>query len=468
MKKLIGKNTSELNEVKTVMQELEAIIASSYDGLFITDGNGVVLRMNTAYERLTGIKAEEVVGKNMKNLIDVGYYDQSVTLLVMEKKERITITQNIKGNHEYLVTGNPIFDNEGKLFRVVTNVRDITELARLQAQIKKSKERTLQYQTELSHLRSIQMNTSDIIFRSQSMEKVVATARKIANVDSTVLITGESGTGKELVAKLIHGDGKGVDKPFIKINCAALPENLLESELFGYEKGAFTGAGKEGKPGLFELAHNGTLFLDEIGDMPPALQVKILRALQEREIMRVGGTKPISINVRIIAATHRDLTKMVECGTFRDDLYYRLMVVPIHLPPLRSRREDIPMLIWHFLDKYNKKFSYNKSFSAAVFDKLTEYEWKGNVREMENIIERMVVTSNEDELSVEYLPEYIRKKIVSPTKNMTMKDVLDKTEANLLAAAYQEYLSWERVAVELGIDRATAYRKARKYGLYKK
>ncbi|MBP2641011.1 MAG: norR 9 [Firmicutes bacterium] len=468
MKKATGEHISELNEAKTVMRELEAIIASSYDGLFITDGNGVVLRMNAAYERLTGIKADEVVGKNMKDLIDVGYYDQSVTLLVMEKKERITITQNIRGSHEYLVTGNPIFDGKGQLFRVVTNVRDITELARLQEQIKKTKERTLQYQTELSHLRSMQMDTKDIIFRSQSMEKVLATARKVANVDSTVLITGESGTGKELIAKLIHGAGKGVKQPFIKINCAALPEQLLESELFGYEKGAFTGAGKEGKPGLFELAHNGTLFLDEIGDMTPALQVKILRALQEREIMRVGGTKPVSVKVRIIAATHRDLTKMVDAGAFRDDLYYRLMVVPIHLPPLRSRREDIPMLIWHFLDKYNKKFSYNKLFSAAAIDKLTEYEWKGNVREMENIIERMVVTSSDDELSVEHLPEYIRKKTYSPTKNMKMKEMLAQAEANLLADAYQEYLSWDRVAVELGIDRATAYRKARKYGLCKK
>ncbi|MCX7780692.1 MAG: sigma 54-interacting transcriptional regulator [Negativicutes bacterium] len=459
--------SSELNYVKGLMHELEAIINSSYDGMFITDGNGVVLRLNRAYERITGIKAAEVVGKTMQQLVAEKYYDQSVSVLVMEKGERITINQTVKGDRKLLVTGNPIFDGAGKLFRVVTNVRDVTELSVLQEQLTKSKEQTLKYETELSHLRSQQMEENEIVYRSRSMAQAIAVATKVAEVDSNVLITGDSGTGKELIAKLIHKRGKGVAKPFIKINCAALPEQLLESELFGYEAGAFTGAKKEGKPGLFELAHNGTLFLDEVGDMPPVLQVKLLRAIQEKEIMRVGGTKPIKVNVRIIAATHRNLAEMAEKGAFRRDLYYRLMVVPIHLPPLRDRKEDIPLLIVHFLEKVNKRFGYNKTLCPKLVDKLVEYSWPGNVRELENIMERMIVTATDDELTTDHLPESIQIKTLLPKKGTKLKLAVEQAEAFLLAETYKEYRSWQKVAEVLEVDRATVYRKAKGYGLLK-
>jgi PAS domain S-box-containing protein len=464
---ILENTSSELNNVKRLMYELEAIINSSYDGMFITDGAGVVLRLNHAYERISGIQASEIVGKDMKRLVDEKYYDQSVTLLVMERRERITINQTVKGNRKLLVTGNPIFDEEGNLFRVVTNVRDITELVNLQDQLTKTKEQTLKYKTELSHLRSMQMEENDIIFRSRAMAQAIATAVKVADVDSTVLITGDSGTGKELIAKLIHKKGKGVVKPFIKINCAALPEQLLESELFGYEGGAFTGAKKEGKPGLFELAHNGTLFLDEIGDMPLVLQVKLLRAIQEKEIMRVGGSKPVRVNVRIIAATHRDISKMVADGSFRKDLFYRLMVVPIHLDPLRDRKEDIPLLIVHFIDSFNKHFSFHKTVCPQAVDKLVDFSWPGNVRELENVIERMMVTSTDNELTVEHLPEFVRNKSFLPKRGTKLKAAVEETEAYLLEEAYKQHLSWQKVAEALDIDRATAYRKAIRYGLIK-
>ncbi len=369
----IEKVSTELRSVKELFKELEAIISSSYDGIFITDGDGVVLRINDAYERITGIKAGEVVGKNMKYLVADGYFDESVTLLVIERQQTITINQTVKQDRKILVTGNPIFDEQGSLFRVVTNVRDITELANLQSQLIKTKEQTLKYKTELSHLRALQIQDKEIISRSSNMARVIELAMKIANVDSNVLITGESGTGKELIAKLIHKQGISAANPFVKINCAAIPEQLLESELFGYEGGAFTGARKEGKPGLFELAHNGTLFLDEVGDLPLLLQGKLLRAIQEKEVMRVGGTKAIIINARIIAATHQDINNMVKEGTFREDLYYRLMVVPICLPPLRERKEDIPLLIMHFIDKFNTHFGYNKKIMPQVIDKLVGY-----------------------------------------------------------------------------------------------
>jgi len=447
--------------------ELAAIVNSSYDGIFITDSEGNVLRFNKAYERITGIEFKDAVGKNMYNLVQEGMYDQSVTLLVIQTKKTETINQVIKRtNKTVLVTGNPIFDQQGNLFRVVTNVRDVTDLVNLQNQLSASKEQSRKYKAELEHLRSMHTQHADIIYRSQAVAHVIELATKVADVDSNVLITGESGTGKELIAKLIHKAGKGSKKPFIKINCGAIPEQLLESELFGYEAGAFTGAKKEGKPGMFELANDGTLFLDEIGDLPAVLQVKLLRAIQEKEVMRVGGLKPIKVNVRIVTATHRDLLSMVKNKQFREDLYYRLMVVPIKIPPLRERREDVPLLVMHFLDKFNSKFNFNKYLAPSVIDSFMEYSWPGNVREMQNVIERMVVTSVEDELSEHYLPDTIYKKTAYiPAKTAKLKEAMDETEAYLIRQAHLKYGSWQKVAIELGVDRTTIFRKAAKYGL---
>ena len=459
---------TELLLTQQLLHELEAIISSSYDGIFITDGNGIVLRINNAYERITGIKAIEVLGKNMKYLVKSGYYDESVTLLVMKNRETVTINQTVKKDRKILVTGNPIFDGQGNLFRVVTNVRDITQLVNLQSQLIKTKEEKLKYKTELSHLRALHIEDKETISRSPEMERVIELAIKIADVDSTVLINGESGTGKELIAKLIHKQGKGLSRPFIKINCAAIPEQLLESELFGYEGGAFTGARKEGKPGLFELSHNGTLFLDEVGDLPLLLQVKLLRAIQEKEVIRVGSTKVITINARIIAATHRNISSMVKQGTFREDLYYRLMVVPIYLPPLRDRKEDIPLLTMHFVEKFNRHFAYNKRIMPQVIDKLMSYSWPGNVRELENVIERMMVTAPSEEITVDLIPATIWNKTFLPRKGTRLKEAVEQTEAYLLCESYKDYGSWQKVAENLGIDRTTVFRKVIRYGLDKK
>ncbi|MDR3590457.1 MAG: sigma 54-interacting transcriptional regulator [Negativicutes bacterium] len=445
--------------------ELEAIINSSYDGIFVTDGTGVVLRINKAYERITGVKASEVLGKRMDDLVSEGYYDQSVTVLVRESRRVMTIDQTVKNNKHILVTGNPIFDEAGGIFRVVTNVRDVTDLNNLQQQLSKKAEETLKYKTELSHLRSLHLKEADIIYRSTVMASVVELAVKVADVSSTVLITGESGTGKELIAKLIHRHGKGDTKPFIKINCGAIPDTLLESELFGYEGGAFTGARKLGKPGLFELANNGTLFLDEIGEMPPVLQVKLLRAIQDKAVTRLGGVQAKTINVRIIAATHRTLLKMVEQGTFREDLYYRLMVVPIHMPPLRERKEDIPLLSMHFLEKFNREFGFCKTVSSQVIDKFVEYSWPGNVRQLENVIERMIVTTQGNEILVSSLPKPMLQSSILPKSGTKLKVALAAVEKYLLEETLREYGSLNKVAEVLGVDRTTVFRKAVKYKL---
>lgn len=437
-----------------LIRELEAIINSSYDGIFITDGHGKVLRLNTAYERITGIRSAEVLGKTMHQLVQEKYYDQSVTLLVLKEKKCVTINQTVKGNRRILVTGSPIFNENGDIFRVVTNVRDITDLMNLR--------------DELSHLRALTIKADNFIYRSPAMTRVAELAHKVASVDSTVLITGESGTGKEVIAKLIHKWGKGLEKPFIKVNCAAIPDQLLESELFGYEGGAFTGALREGKPGLFELAHDGTLFLDEIGDMPLLLQTKLLRAIQEKEVVRVGGKRPVAVNVRIIAATNRDLEDMVQTGHFRQDLYYRLMVIPISLPPIRERPEDIPALIQYFLDKFNNHFKYNKYLTDQAAQKLVNYSWPGNVRELENVIERMMVTASGDELDMMHLPEAICSQHYLPKRGTKLKSAVEQTELYLLTETYRECCSWPKVAAVLGIDKATVFRKAAKYGLLKR
>jgi len=458
----------ELDVVKGLNSELGAIIHSSYDGIWVTDGTGRVLDINEAYERITGIPAKEVVGRTMQELVDEGYFDQSVTLVVMKELKSVTINQTLKGGKQLLVTGNPIFDENGKLFRVVTNVRDVTELANLRQQLTQEKEQVLKYKTELTHLRSRQIRDSELIFRSVLMTQIVEIGIKMADVDSTVLITGESGTGKELIAKLIHRRGKGDASPFISINCAAIPEHLLESELFGYEGGAFTGAKKEGKPGLFEMAHAGTLFLDEVAELPLALQVKLLRAIQDKEITRLGATKSTPVNVRIIAATNRDLSKMLKEGTFREDLYYRLMVVPVNVSPLRDRKEDIPLLVRHFLDEYNHHFGFSKTILPQVLDKLENYTWPGNVRELRNVIERMVVMSQSDEITPNDLPGFIHIKLPLYRQGTRLKDAVIETETYLLSETYKACGSWQETAKILGVDRATVFRKAAKYHLSEK
>ncbi|KFO67575.1 hypothetical protein ER57_09870 [Smithella sp. SCADC] len=458
----------ELDVVKGLNRELGAIIHSSYDGIWVTDAEGLVLDINEAYERITGIPAKEVIGRTMQDLVKEGYFDQSVTLNVIEKLKSVTINQVVKGGKQILVTGNPIFDENGKLFRIVTNVRDITELDNLRNELTQEKEQVLKYRTELTHLRSRQIRDSELIYRSVLMAQIVDLTIKIAAVDSTALITGESGTGKELIAKLIHRRGKGSKSPFISINCAAIPEHLLESELFGYKGGAFTGAKKEGKPGLFEMAHTGTLFLDEVAELPLSLQVKLLRVMQDKEITQLGATKSIPINVRIIAATNRNLSKMLAEGTFREDLYYRLMVVPINIAPLRERKEDIPLLVRHFLDEFNRHFGYDKSISPQALDKLENYSWPGNVRELKNVIERMIVISQGEEITLSDLPGFINTKAPFYRNVAKLKDAVIETEAYLLSETYKKCGSWKETAKILGVDRATVFRKAVKYNLLEK
>jgi len=461
----IEKISEELATVKDLNKEMTAIFNSSDDSIWITDGQGKVLNINRALERMSGLRSADLVGKSMEELIDSGMFDHSAALLAIKKRERVTINQTIKGKVKFLSTGSPIFDEQGNISRVVVNVRSVANLVKLQDKLLKEREQSLKFRNELSHLRAMNLADSDLVFRSASMRQIVEMTSRIAGVDSTVLITGESGTGKDVVAKLIHRQDKGDQRPFITINCAAIPEQLLESELFGYEGGAFTGARKEGKTGMFELAHTGTLFLDEVGELPLSLQVKLLRSIQDRKIFRVGGTKSISVHVRIITATNKDLLQMIKEKTFRQDLYYRLMVIPIHIPPLRERKEDIPSLVYHFLDQFNNHFGFEKTILPQALDCLLDYPWPGNVRELRNVIERMVVISQGQQITASDLPDTIRAKKFLPGSGTKLKDAVIKTETHLLSETYKQCGSWQKVAEILGVNFTTIYRKAARYHL---
>jgi transcriptional regulator with PAS, ATPase and Fis domain len=298
------------------------------------------------------------------------------------------------------------------------------------------------------------------------MMEIVA---RVASFDVSVLITGESGVGKEVIANAIHQQSQRSKGPLIKVNSGAIPETLLESELFGYDYGAFTGARKQGKPGMFELANEGTLFLDEVGDIPYSLQGKLLRALQDREIMRIGGVKPTPVDVRIVAATNKNLEEMVKKGTFRDDLYYRLNVVAIDIPPLRERKEDIPMFVLHFLEKMNKKHQYNKHISPAVIDVLMLYSWPGNVRELENVVERMIIMTEGDEITMKHLPIQIKSQIATETISVitdsSFRTTIEQTEKQLLKQALQNHKSTREIAKVMKINQSTVVRKLKKYNL---
>lgn len=469
----LEKVTRELEYVKSLNKELDAIIDSSFDGLYITDGKGLTLRINRAIKRMTGLGEEDLVNKTMYELVDKGILSRSASVLVLDQKKPVTTTlTTVTGTH-LLVSATPVFDEEGNIFRIVTSVRDISELNMLKQRIEQLEGLRSHFEFQMNQMR-VKLS-GDLIFKNRDMENIVYQAMKIAEVDSTVLLSGESGVGKELIATIIQRNSNRKNGPFIKLNCAAIPENLIESELFGYETGAFTGARKEGKPGLFELANEGTLLLDEIGDIPLHLQVKLLRAIQEREIIRVGGTKSVRIDVRIIAITNKELEVMVKKGEFREDLYYRINVVPIYVPPLRERREDIPSLIRHFMNNFNLRYNYKKDMEAEAIEALMRYSWPGNIRQLENLIERLIVTTSAEKIKLQHLPDYIlsmgtdceesKDQAITVNQIIPLKLAVESVEKLLLQKTFSIANSCFKAAELLEVDASTISRKARKYDI---
>jgi len=395
---------NRLVELEELNRDYWGMVENSYDAMTISDCDGRLLLVNPAFERIIGVKKTEVVGRLIQDIINKGITDASAALKAIETGKEETVIINTFMGRKILSTGIPAYDHSGKIFRVYCNLRDITELNNLRQKYEQNRRPVSKYLFETFQFKK--GKPFKFIAHSKQIKQVLETVYRIASVDSTVLILGESGVGKDIIARIIHEvSSRKNSGPFVKVNCAAIPAELLESELFGYECGAFTGANKEGKAGYFEIADKGTIFLDEIGELPKKLQVKLLAVIQDQKITRIGGVKEKDIDVRIIAATNRDLEGMVRQGNFREDLFYRLNVVPITIPPLRERKEDIPFLVAHYTDLYNKKYNMEVKFSREAIEALYKYDWPGNVRELANLVERIVVTSQESLIKPELLPK---------------------------------------------------------------
>ncbi|MCM3410533.1 sigma-54 interaction domain-containing protein [Metabacillus litoralis] len=458
-----------IKELDKSNRELDAIIESSFDGIYITDKFGNTLKTNSAIERITGIPKHYYIGKNINHLIKRGILEESVTLKVMEQKRSVSVVQQNFNQKETLMTGNPIFNEEGEIEKIVTNIRDLSELNQLNKELKKVQQLNEKYKEELDRLKSFAIQDPDIILKSDKMIEIYQMIGRLANFDTTILVLGETGVGKDVLVRYLYRSSDRFNEgQLIKVNCGAIPNELLESELFGYEGGAFSGANRTGKVGMFELAHNGMLFLDEVGEMPMDLQVKLLRAIQEKEIMRVGGTKSKKVDVRLVAATNRDLKEMVKNGKFREDLYYRLNVVPIFVPPLRERRADILPLVHYFLELYKNKYSVEKVLDKKISNFFYHFDWPGNVRELSNLLERLILTVPNEYVSINDLPDEYQQTTSDEEivlEEMSLREIVEQAEKTALKKALLRYKTTYQIAEKLQTSQATVFRKLQKYNL---
>lgn len=439
------------------------------DGICVVDGKGIVKAINKGYTEITGIQEHEVVDKHIQVLLELGLFNNAVSLQVLEQKKKITSLATINNSHKkVLITGNPSFDENGEITQVLTVMRDLTELIKLRNNLEEMESRNEKYLNELNYLRNKYKEDENIIGENKDIKKLKELISYISKTDTTVLITGETGCGKEVFAREVHNKSNRNKLPYIKVNCAAIPENLIESELFGYEKGAFTGALNKNKLGMFEVANGGTILLDEIGEMPLILQSKLLRVIQEKEIMRIGATKSIKLDVRVIAATNQDLSELIKLGKFREDLFYRLNVVPIKIPPLRERKDDISILAYRFLEKFNSKYGKDKGFDNTALQALESHEWPGNVRELENVIERLMVVDDNSYITYNDIAIIIGKdKIQSNVINdtLTLREAVDKLEREMIENALRKFGSTYKAANVLGVTQPTVFRKAKALGV---
>jgi len=458
---------------------IQAIIESIQDGVFIVDREGNYVNANSAFERITGINREEMVGKHTFYMIQKKWITKAVNLEVIKDLQYRSEMITYPSGKQILVTATPIMIRGGGFVGVVSSLRDVTELGRIQDDLLSSKRIIMDFKKKLETLEGKIAADQDsaVIAQSTEFRRAIFLARRVARSDAPVLITGESGVGKDIIAKYIHEYSARKELgPFVKIDCASLPATLLESELFGYERGAFTNARAEGKKGMFEVASNGTMFLDEIGEIPLEIQSKLLNALQDRQIKRLGGTAAIAVDVRIVSATNVDLAKMVRERKFRQDLYYRLNVVPIHVKPLRERTQDVLPLIKHFLSLYTEQYHQKKNIVPEAMNCLLNYPWPGNVRELKNTIERIVVTSPGNVVSIQDIPEEIRKGRFEETvdrggdKNHViqlgpLKTIIEDFERDVIRTAMDRHGNLNDVARLLDIDLSTLTRKNKKYFL---
>ncbi|MFT6557668.1 sigma-54 interaction domain-containing protein [Sneathiella sp.] len=448
-------------------EHLEEVFEAMADAVWVCNAEPRLLWINSACEKLNGIRREDVCGKTVHELLLSGNYDKDVTSRVLREKKPVVINQHVKSGRSLLVTGVPIFDEQGAVRFVVGNERDLSELNQLRQELEKEQQRSDRIEQELLTLNMRDKSLENIVAVSDVMEKSLYLALKVAAYDTTVLIAGPSGSGKSMIARLIHEASPRRNNQFLHLNCGAIPHNLVEAELFGYEQGAFTGASKGGKAGLIEAANGGTLFLDEIDAFPMDMQVKLLTFLDSQGFIRVGGTKIHQVDVRLISATNKDLRKMVDEGLFREDLYFRLNIVPLEIPPLQRRMADLPALIGLTLKKLGQKHNKDFSITPEFVEILSKYSFPGNVRELENILERACVLSTSEMLSITDLPADIRDQRGSDVALGTgsLKAALEQVEAELLRQALGKYDTQKSLAVALGVSQPTVARLLRKHDL---
>ncbi|WP_044747562.1 sigma-54 interaction domain-containing protein [Bacillus alveayuensis] len=452
--------------MKLEKHHYKAILESLEDPVIVVLKDSTIVYINEAYSRQFNVPSEKIIGRKLKEI-----EENARILKVLETGEALindcSYVHSLKRDVYANIT--PLKHN-GKLIGAVTIMKNLNEITKLQNELERYKRYSMQLEGQLN-----QDHFSLLESQVPQMISAVNIARKVAGTDVTVILYGESGVGKEVFAKAIHEASTRKDKPFIPINMASIPDNLLESELFGYEEGSFTGSRKGGKKGLLELANGGTLFLDEVGEMSMKVQAKLLRVIQERVFHRVGGTKPYSLDVRIICATNRNLKELIKKGAFREDLYYRLNVVPIHIPPLRERKQDIPYIISNLLNNLILKYKKPVTMPDEIYDILRNYDWPGNIRELSNVLERMLAVCNRPKFEKSDIPEYIQHVSDSWTANvytksskkdhMSLNDVLEQIEKTKLLEVMANSRNRTEAIKKLGISRKSFYAKLKKYGI---
>ncbi|HBZ0192296.1 sigma 54-interacting transcriptional regulator, partial [Clostridioides difficile] len=459
----------------------------SHDEICVSDDKGIIIYCNKAFEENYGLKKEDILGKNVSFLEDSGYSTKSPIPIVLKTKTKFSLEQDTQTGKKLIITATPIFDENGHLEFTVENCRDITELNNIKNKLEDTKKQVKKYKSEVETLYRTALRIEDtVIMDGIVMRPIINTVNHVSKTDVSVLLLGESGTGKSSLARYIHHNSNRSNGPFITINCATISPQLLESELFGYTSGAFTGASTKGKVGLVELANGGTLFLDEIGDIPQNLQAKFLQLIQDRTFTPVGSLKNKKVDIRIISATNVDLVSKVKEKKFREDLYYRLNVIEIKLPPLRERRDNLVEIIKYYFNRYSSDFNLNKTISKEAMDAIANYRFPGNIRELQNIIQKILLTCTDNHITIDDLPNIltknihitnngnkthisqINKVIISDSKSTNYKNknfdtLIKEYEKNIILDAYEKFGSSYKVAKHLEISQSKANRLIRKY-----
>ena len=465
----------------------QKILEASHDETCVSDDKGIIIYCNKAFEENYGLKKEDILGKNVSFLEDSGYSTKSPIPIVLKTKTKFSLEQDTQTGKKLIITATPIFDENGNLEFTVENCRDITELNNIKNKLEDTKKQVKKYKSEVETLYRTALRIEDtVIMDGIVMRPIINTVNHVSKTDVSVLLLGESGTGKSSLARYIHHNSNRSNGPFITINCATISPQLLESELFGYTSGAFTGASTKGKVGLVELANGGTLFLDEIGDIPQNLQAKFLQLIQDRTFTPVGSLKNKKVDIRIISATNVDLVSKVKEKKFREDLYYRLNVIEIKLPPLRERRDNLVEIIKYYFNRYSSDFNLNKTISKEAMDAIANYRFPGNIRELQNIIQKILLTCTDNHITIDDLPNIltknihitnngnkthisqINKVIISDSKSTNYKNknfdtLIKEYEKNIILDAYEKFGSSYKVAKHLEISQSKANRLIRKY-----